>query len=491
MPEQMIAPRAGAGRVLFGGIGGRGGRPEPRSIVVWSAAAVGVIVAAVVWVVLTRMRPTYDAYGWLVWGRQVLHWNLNTDGAPSWKPLMLLFTLPYALAGANPQMWLWMITSSAAALAGAVFAGRIAYRLTGPCPERAWAPFVAAAFAGLAVLGINGYAELVLIANSDPLVMTLCLAAIDSHLSGRHRLAFVLLVLVSLGRPEGWGFAGLYAAWAWRSTPSMRVLVTVGLALIPLTWFVVPALTSHSWFISGDLALGSPNVIHGSKILGVISRLRGLYPLPIQLTVALALVVAGVRRDRVWITLAAAALLWVVIEIVFAYHGWSAVPRYLLEPGAVLIVLAGAAVGRLVAYEPRRPGAARWIPIAIVLALVVALVPSVRSRARITHGEIDDAHRAAAELSRLQAVIAKDGGAARIKSCGQPVSPLAFQSELAWTIGLNVGSVGWQPHKLIAQRDPIILFTPYHGGWGVRPIHTLPADASRCDSLNANRRSDP
>src|ERR1700683_5315977 len=106
MPEQMIAPRAGAGRVLSGGIGARGGTPEPRSIVVWSAAAVGVIVAAVVWVVLTRMRPTDDAYGWLVGGRQVLHWNLNTDGAPSWKPLMLLFTLPYALAGANPQMWL-------------------------------------------------------------------------------------------------------------------------------------------------------------------------------------------------------------------------------------------------------------------------------------------------------------------------------------------------------------------------------------------------
>jgi hypothetical protein len=341
-----------------------------------------VIVAAVAWVLWTRTRPSYDAFGWLVWGRQVLHWDLNTDGAPSWKPLTFLFTLPYALAGANPQMWLWMITSSAGALAGGVFAGRIAYRLTGPCPRRPWAPWAAAAFAAVGVLGIDGYSELVLIANSDPIVVTLLLAAIDSHLSGRRRLALGLLVAVSLGRPEGWVFAGLYGAWAWRAQPSMRALVAAGAVLIPVAWFVVPALTSHSWFISGDLALGSPNVIHGNKILGVLDRLRGLYELPMQLAVAFALVLAAVRRDRVWLGLAASAALWTVIEIALAYHGWSAVARYLLEPAAVLVVLAGGAVGRVLAYESRRGGLLRWAPTALVLVLVVAVVPVARSRAR-------------------------------------------------------------------------------------------------------------
>ena len=48
------------------------------------------------------MRPGFDAYGWLVWGRQTLHGNLNTDGAPSWKPLTFLFTLPYSLGGTRP-----------------------------------------------------------------------------------------------------------------------------------------------------------------------------------------------------------------------------------------------------------------------------------------------------------------------------------------------------------------------------------------------------
>ena len=36
---------------------------------------------------LTDARPAYDAYGWLVSGHQTLHWNLDTNGAPSWKPL--------------------------------------------------------------------------------------------------------------------------------------------------------------------------------------------------------------------------------------------------------------------------------------------------------------------------------------------------------------------------------------------------------------------
>jgi hypothetical protein len=483
MPEQIIATSTKRRPEVHGASAPRRRALAPGPIAIWLSVGAGVILVAIAWVVLTRMRPTYDAFGWLVWGRQALHWDLNTDGAPSWKPLTFAFTLPYGLARANGQMWLWMITSSAAALAGGVFAGRIAYRLTGPCPRRPWAPFAAAAFAGIGVLGLNGYSGLVLIANSDPMVVTLCLAAIDGHLSGHPRLAFLSIVLVSLGRPEGWAFAGLYAVWAWRAVPSMRALTAVGVALIPLSWFVVPALTSHSWFISGDLALNSPNAIHGNKIVGVLSRIRGLYELPMQLAVAFALGLAIARRDRVWLTLAGSALLWVVIEIAFAYHGWSAVGRYLIEPAAVLVVLAGAAVGRLLAYQPRGAGLLAWAPLALVVLLVVALVPAARSRARATHRAIDDAHYGATQLSRLEAVIDKDGGAARIKSCGQPVTPLEFQSEVAWAIGLNVGSVGYSPAKSIATSAPIVLFEPVDNGWKVRPIHMRPGDASRCDEL--------
>jgi hypothetical protein len=88
-----------------------------------------VLAASVLFVVLVGMRPSYDPYGWLVWGRQVLHWNLNTDGAPSWKPLTFLFTLPYALFG-RASVYMWMVTSVAGTMAGAVLAARIAFRIT-------------------------------------------------------------------------------------------------------------------------------------------------------------------------------------------------------------------------------------------------------------------------------------------------------------------------------------------------------------------------
>jgi hypothetical protein len=462
-----------------------GGRRRRRGVhrLVWFAIAAAVLAVSVVWVVATDMRPSYDAFGWLDWGRQTLHWNLNTDGAPSWKPLTFLFTLPYALLGANPQAWLWMITATAAAAASSVFAARIAYRLIGPTPNRPWARWCGAIFAGVSVLGIQGLSELVLIANSDPMLATLFLAAIDAHLCRRRGLALLALVLVGLGRPEAWALVALYAAYLWRAQPSMRILAVAGVLALPASWFIVPALTSHSWLHAGDLALNSKNVIHGSKLVGVFNRLRELYELPMQLAVLGAIVYAAVRRERAWLGVAAAALLWVVIEVAFAYHGWSAVSRYLLEPAAVLIVLAGAGVGRLLAYEPRLPGLLRWAPVIPVVLLVAALVPTARSRARVTHGELHAARHAARELTRLEAVIASLGGAARLKACGQPVTLLGYQSELAWALGMNVGEVGYKPGVSINRGTPIILFKPHDAGWQVRPYHTTAACAAlRTDS---------
>src|SRR2546429_519618 len=83
----------------------------------------------------------------------------------------------------------------AAAFAGGLFGARIAYSLTPPCPRRPWAPVVAAVFAAAGVLGLFNYGHYFLIANADPMEVTLCLAAIDSHLCRRPRLTWLLLVL--------------------------------------------------------------------------------------------------------------------------------------------------------------------------------------------------------------------------------------------------------------------------------------------------------
>jgi len=448
----------------------------------WPFVALALIVLATLFVVLTQMRPGFDAYGWLVWGHQALHLSLNTDGAPSWKPLTFLFTLPYALLG-RAEMSLWLVTAVSWTLAGAVFAARIAYRLTGPCPTRRYAPIAAGAFAGVGVLGLDGYAHQVLIANSDPIVVALCLGSIDAHLSRHPRVAFALVVLASLGRPEAIVFACLYGVWAWRRISSMRVLVVCGLAIIPVLLFGIPAISSKSWDSAGNLALNSVNALHGDKFSGVIDRFLGLYGLPMKLAVLVAVIIAVARRDRVMLALAAAALIWVAVEIGFAYHGFSAVPRYMLEAGAVSVTLAGAAVGQVLDASARASGLSRLVGPVAVLVLVAALGPTARARARTWHGEISDSRRVAAQDNSLEAAITMDGGAARIRGCGQPVSQLGNQSLLAWDTGLNVGDVGYKPGRSIASGRPIMLFRAELHGWEVRPVDMPPSDAARCDRL--------
>jgi hypothetical protein len=455
-----------------------------------AAVVIGVSVAIIV---ASGMRPGYDAFGWLVWGHQVLHGSLNTDGAPSWKPVAFLFTLPYALAGDSAQMFLWMVTAIAAALAGCVFAARIAYRLVGTSPARPYAPYVAGAFAGVSVLAIDGYSHLVMIASSDPMIATLCLAAIDFHLSKRPRLAFAMLVLTSLGRPEAWPFLLLYAVWGWRAVPSMRPLAVGGLALIPAFWFTIPALTSKSWFISGDLALrtvNAVNVIHGSKLAGVLSRFTSLTSLPVQIAALVGVALAAVRRDLVTLGLAAAACLWIAVEFAMALHGWSAASRYLIEPAAVMVVIAGSAVGRVLAFNPQTGRDQRLVNVAtaaaslaLVVLLAAALIPTARQRARTARGDVEQAQLAATQIRQLQRVITVDGGAARIRACGQPVTLVGLQSKVAWATGLNVGDVGFRPGRAIDSGQPIVFFQPHDSGWRVLPFHMRKADAGSCDGL--------
>jgi hypothetical protein len=364
-----------------------------------------------------------------------------------------------------------------------VFAGRIAYRLAGPRSDRRYAPIAAAAFAGLGVLGIGGgYWHLILIATSDAMVASLCLGAIDRQLSGSPRQAWVLLVLACLGRPEAWLLAALYGLWAWRAVPGMRAAIAVGLAVIPALWFGIAALTSHSWLIAGEVARDSTSV-SGSGVSRVTSGFLSLYELPMQLAALFAVALAIVRRERTWLLLATAATVWVIVEIAFALHGWSGTPRYLFAPAAVAVVLAGAAVGRVLAIAPRRWSLLRWGAIAAVLALTVALLPHARIRARLAHNGIVLAHSWARQLNRLHAVVAKEGGPKRILACGQAVTEVTYQSILAWEIGENVADIGWEPNASAQQRTPIVLFEPRGAGWEVRPIYTHGTERARCERL--------
>jgi hypothetical protein len=464
-------------------------RPASRRLSRGAWVAIGsavLLIAVSLGIVLwARTRPSFDSYGWLVWGHQTLAGSLNTNAAPSWKPLPYVFTVPFALFG-HYQLWLWMVTCVAVSLGGAVAAGRIAYRLTVGVSggERAvhYAAIAAGVFGAVALLGIRDWWHYMLSAQSDTMIAALCLGAIDCHLSGRPRWAYALGVLAALGRPEVWPFLALYALWAWRAIPSMRWLIASGVVVLLLLWFGIPALSSRSPFVSASNAFGSGRRLRSNRVLGTVDRFLDLHETPLELAALLSVCWAAVRRDRAVLVLAGGALAWVVVEIAFSLHGWPGLGRYMFPAVAVMVVLAAVFVGRVLVEIPRfvvaRLGFPRALPAAglvaaaVVAVLVGTLVPSAVSRARIERRDLHAQRLRTKEINRLAGVVGQLGGAARLTGCGEPLTRLEYQTVLAWTLRVNVAAVGFKYGEAIRHGNPVVLFTPLpRGGWRVQAVH--------------------
>lgn len=420
-------------------------------------------------------RPSFDAYGWLVWGHQTVAGALDTNAAPSWKPLPYVFTVPYALAG-HYELWLWMLTCVAASLGGALAAGRIAYRLTVAQTGRGSSAqltlrlggVLAGLFAAVAVIDIQGWWHYVLSAQSDTMIVALCLGAIDCHLSGHPRWAFALGALAALGRPEVWPFLGLYSIWAWRAIPSMRWLICAGILAVILLWFGVPALTSRTAFVSASNAFGSGRRLRSDQVGGTIKRFLELQQLPVEIAALVSVCWAALRRERALLLLSGGVLTWVMIEVAFSLHGWPGLGRYMFGAAGVTAVIAGVLVGRLLGALP----AVRWLGAALALVLVASLIPVSLSRAHAEQHDLRLQRLRTRQIGRLSATVSALGGAARLRRCGEPLTRLEYQTVLAWTLHVNVATVGFRYSKAIHRGIPVVLFTPVpSGGWHVHALH--------------------
>ena len=433
---------------------------------------VALLAASTLIVVWARTRPSFDAFGWLTWGRQTLAWSLNTNAAPSWKPLPYLFTVPYAVFG-NGQLWLWMITVVAISLGGVVCAARIAYRVVAATPQRRHAGLIAGAFAAAGLIGIRDYPHYILSAQSDPVIVSLCLAAIDAHLSGRPRLGFVLACLGGLGRPEVWPFELGYGVWMWRRVPGTRPLLIGGALATLALWFGIPGLTSRSPFVAGTNAEGSVRALHSNRVFGTIDRFLDMHETPLELVALLAIVLAVVRRNRTVLVLAAGMAAWVVVEIAMALHGWPGLQRYMYEAGGVMVVLSAIAIGWLVPEPGRlrsltaRPGLLAAAGALLAVVTVAALVPAAVSRARAERRDLRVERSRTALIERLPVVVDRLGGRARLAHCGEPLVSLQFQSVLAWTLHTNVAKIGWKFASAIRATRPIVIYDAHGHEWRV------------------------
>jgi hypothetical protein len=472
----------------------------------WVIGAAALLLFSLVVVLWARARPGYDPYGWLVWGKLTLHAKLDTNGAPSWKPLPFLFTVPYALFG-RYELWLWMVTSIAISLSGLVFAWRIAFRLVGAEPQRRYAAYAAGLFAALVMLLMQdpllpaNYVHYILSAESDTMIVALCLAAIDCHLNGRHRWAFWIWWLGSMGRPEVWPFCGLAGLWLWRSEPSYRRWLIGALVLLLFFWFGIPGLTSKSVFTAGNIAQNSARELHGNKITGTITRFHELYPTTVWIAAALTVAWAAYRRQRTILALAAGALAWLIIEIALAVKGFPAVPRYMFEPGAIVAIFAGVFVGRLILDLPpllsrlvQRLGRLRfgsrlgtqigaWGTGLAVLVIAGSMFGAAHRQYRLERSDLSHERARTVLIGRLSTVV-KRLGAGRILACGQPNIPIEYQSILAWYMSIKIGELYVSQNYERMHPHPLVNIYPIAGpGWKVFPSHVTAASTGRCAGL--------
>ena len=202
-----------------------------------------------------------------------------------------------------------------------------------------------------------------------------------------------------------------------------------------------------------------------------ISRFTHLEPVVLSVVALLAVAWAVWRRERVTLLIAAGVVLWVIVEIAFALHGWPALPRYMFEAAAGVAVLAAVAVGRLLRDPPRMSVALGWAGVALVLVICGALGPSAVSHARAEHKDLREQRLRTAQINRLRPAMAAAGGAALIRACGEPLTRLEYQTVVAFTLGVNVSKVGWKYGPAIQSGRPIVLISPGHRGWKIQALH--------------------
>ncbi|HWC85055.1 MAG TPA: hypothetical protein VG388_00855, partial [Solirubrobacteraceae bacterium] len=325
--------------------------------------------------VLYPSTPSYDPWGWLLWGREILHGGLDTVGANTFKPFPVLFTLPFALFGkSQPDLWL------ALARAGAIFAVamtfRLAVRLTlsigaGPAGRRgasrlaAYAPALLAGAVAAVSMAISAqYVRDAALGYSECLGAGLVLLAIDRHLDGKPRQAFVIAFFPALDRPEIWAFWGLYGLYLWLRDPGARKLVIALFILIPLLWF------GPEYWGSGHFFRGVTRALHPRQNAATFAKcpfcteLRGAWHLTLSRVKIMAAVTAlgavialaralrarssglgAVARSRapevVVLVLAVMAIVWFVEISAMTQAGFSGNQRYLIIGGALVVVLGG------------------------------------------------------------------------------------------------------------------------------------------------------
>jgi hypothetical protein len=376
-------------------------------------------------------EPVYDAWAWLVWGRELAGLELDASTGPSWKPLPVAIAAALSAAGdLAPELWIVLVR--AAWLLALVLAAQLAYRLAPSphCGRRARATGAAFAALSLALLcdPVTTWARQAAAGMSEPLLVVLVLGAVGAGIAGRSRSALALGGLAALVRPEAWPLLAAYAVWRWRDEPSTRPLALALAIVVPALWLGPDLLAS------GDALTGAQRARRDTG--GVLDTLVRAFALPLALAWPLALVaVAG--RDRRLLVLAVGTLAWIAIVAAMVVAGFPGLSRFMVPAAALAGVLGGAGLARALA----RPRTVAPTLAALVLGVAVLTLAQLPGRVAQLPQAVQRTARTGTSHDRLRA-LTRTTGRDRLLRCGRlATTDVLVRTALAWELDVALSQV--------------------------------------------------
>jgi hypothetical protein len=437
---------------------------EPGPLTIrWGLVTIVSLVIAGVLTIALGGAPTYDPWAWIIWGREIIHGDLVTTAGPSWKPLPMIFTIPFAFFGdAAPDLWMWI--ARATALIGIVAVADLAARLGGR---------LAAALAAVAITLMPLYYAYGVQGSSEGALVLVCCLAATSWMDDKRTAAFWWLVAAALLRPEAWFFVaavGIERLWA---SPKRLAWIGPAGALVLASWLVPEKIGSGAYLRAATRA-HDPNPESAAfaksptlEVLGSMGNLMLWLPL-IGVICAVVLGVWSWRRGvtgtvgdgdgagddaaaersaganglmsrailRKALFLTALAVGWIAIVAAMTEGGYAGNPRYLAAPLGLMTAVGLAGVAWLIRVLARS-GAASVGELLVMAALVVmVIVAGLRLPGRTEEITYQSANR-----NQLIAMEKVPGFRAELLACGPLVAHPLMVPPIAWTFRLHIEDV--------------------------------------------------
>jgi hypothetical protein len=290
--------------------------------------------------------PNYDSYYALLWGRELLDFQLpsfEAYRAPTEHPLAVVFGAVLSLVGDSAdRLWVLLTVLSLVALAAGT------YKLGRVC----FTPFVGAIAAFLVVtrfdfpsLAVRGYIDIPFMA------MVVWAGALEAARPRRGTAVFLLLAAAGLMRPEAWLLAGLYFLWmSWHATWAERLRYALLAAIGPVLWvvtdFVVTGDPLFSLNSTQDLAAELRRQKSGSVVLDVLPQfLRATVKTPVYFAGLLGIAIGIWKFPLRFVIPGVLFCVGVATFVATGLAGLSVLIRYLMIPSVMFCLFAAITLG--------------------------------------------------------------------------------------------------------------------------------------------------